>query len=251
MEENVKVVVLAAGKGTRLQTEGSELPKVMRNANGKPLLWYVLDAVSFIDKRDTILVVGYMKDAVLGYFNDYPFVEQIVQSGTGHAVMEAKAELSGFDGAVLVCCGDMPAIKTETYRDLVNSHFLDGNDCTILTGESSVQLSYGRIIRDQNNRFLRIVEDKDCTDEQRLITELNSGVYVFDCKMLLESLDSLGNNNAQKEYYLTDVPEIMRDKGAKVGLCKRELGDEIVGVNTIEQLWQVEEIIKKRESDRG
>ena len=247
MPDNIKAVVLAAGKGTRLQTENNELPKVMRTVREKPLLWYVLEGISFIDKNDTIIVVGYMKEAVTEYFGGYAFAEQVEQLGTGHAVKAAKDQLVNFDGAVLVCCGDMPAIKRETYESFVRAHFDQMNACTILTGESSIQLSYGRIVRDDDGGFKEIVEDRDCTEEQRQITELNSGVYIFDCQKMLLALESLGNNNNQKEYYLTDVPAIMKDSGEQVGLYKRDLGDEIVGVNTMEQLLQVEEIIANRE----
>ena len=111
MDRRIKAVVLAAGKGTRLQTEGCSLPKVMREANGKPLLHYVLGALSFIERRDIVLVVGYQKEKVTGYFSDYPVCEQKEQLGTGHAVMSARDALKGYSGAVLVCCGDMPLIQ--------------------------------------------------------------------------------------------------------------------------------------------
>ena len=245
-DTEIKAIVLAAGKGTRLQTGDRDAPKVMRAACGKPLLWYVLDALSFIDIKDVVIVVGYMKDEVTGYFGGYTFAEQLEQLGTGHAVMAAETELQRFDGAVLVCYGDMPAVKRETYEALISEHFKRGNDCTILTGESAISLPYGRVVRDVNGDFLEIVEDSDCTPQQRMITELNSGIYLFRAKMLLEALKDLKNDNAQGEYYVTDVPAIMRLHGAKVGICKRDLGDEIIGVNTIEQLNQVEEILGVR-----
>ena len=242
----IKAVVLAAGKGTRLQTEDSDAPKVMRAACGKPLLWYVLDALSFIEKKDVVIVVGYKKDEVVSRFEGYTFAEQERQLGTGHAVMAAESRLSGFSGVVLVCYGDMPAIRRETYEALIEAHFEHGNDCTILTGESSIPLPYGRIVRDKNGRFLYVAEDRDCTPEQLEITELNSGVYMFSAPLLLQALKSLGCENAQGEYYITDVPAIMRDSGARVGLLRRDLGDEIIGVNTPEQLAQVEAILKAR-----
>ncbi len=244
--ENIKAVVLAAGKGTRLRTEGCDLPKVMRLAAGKPLLSYVLDGLDFIDKKDITIVVGYKKETVIAGFDGYDFAVQAEQLGTGHAVMSAKDALSGFDGAVLVCCGDMPLIRKETYRALCEAFFASGAACAILTGTSSEKLPYGRIVRDENGGFVKMVEDKDCTPEQKNITELNSGVYVFDCKKLLASLTRLKNNNAQGEYYLTDVPEILQLDGEKISLCKRDLGLEIIGVNTPEQLAQVESVIKDR-----
>ena len=121
--ENIKAVVLAAGKGTRLQTEGVDLPKVMREALGKPLLHYVLEGLGFINKEDITIVVGYKKEKVTDYFSGYGFAIQAEQLGTGHAVMSAKEALDGYDGAVLVCCGDMPLITRETYEALVKTHF--------------------------------------------------------------------------------------------------------------------------------
>jgi len=248
MEEKLKAVVLAAGRGTRLQSEQDDAPKVMRRANGKPLIWYVLDALSFIEKKDIIIVVGYKKEEVTDNFKGYEYAEQREQLGTGHAVMAAQAELSGYEGAVLVCYGDMPAIKRETYEAFIGDHFENGNDCTILTGESTIPLPYGRIIRCSDGCFSHVVEQRDCTEDELRITELNSGVYVFDTPKLIESLGKLKNDNVQGEYYLTDVPAIMRSNGARVGICKRDLGDEIIGVNTMEQLMQVEEILHRRSS---
>ena len=246
MHTGIKVIVLAAGKGTRLSSGGSDAPKVMREACGKPLLWYVLDALSFIDKKDIIIVVGYKKDEVTSCFNGYAFAEQHEQLGTGHAVMAAEANLANFNSSVMVCYGDMPAVRRETYEELVLAHSEQGNDCTILTGESSLRLPYGRIIRDFNGGFLQIVEERDCTQEQLDITELNSGVYIFRAPLLFGALKNLKRDNTQGEYYLTDVPSIMSADGAKVGIHKRDLDDEIVGVNTLEQLKQVEGILTNR-----
>ena len=245
MTEKVKAVVLAAGKGTRLGTNDEDLPKVMRRACGKPLLGYVLDALSFIEKKDVIIVVGYKKGEVIGNFAGYTYAVQTEQLGTGHAVKAAEEALAGFDGSVLVCCGDMPAVKRSTYESLVTDHFAGGNDCTILTGESAIALLCGRIVRGQGGEFREIVEDRDCTPEQNKITELNSGVYIFKAPMLLRALENLNRDNAQGEYYLTDVPAIMLSNGAKIGICRRDLGNEILGVNTPEQLTQIEEILRE------
>ena len=242
----IKAVVLAAGKGTRLQSEDTDIPKVMRKANNRPILEYVLDAIDFIAKKDIIIVVGYKKEEVINNFRGYTFSEQKVQLGTGHAVMAAQAELENFGGSVLICYGDMPVVKTETYRELIRQHIEQNNGCTILSAQSLEPLPYGRIIRDTGGGFAEIIEDRDCTPEQKKITELNSGVYVFRCKMLLDALKNLKNDNNQGEYYLTDAPYIMKTQGAKIGLCKRDLGDEIIGVNDLEQLRQVEKILGER-----
>ncbi|MCL2227640.1 MAG: NTP transferase domain-containing protein [Oscillospiraceae bacterium] len=243
MISQLKTIVLAAGKGSRLQAGESDAPKVMRLARGKPLLWHVLNALPAMPKEDVVIVVGYGKEQVIGYFDGYVFAEQAEQLGTGHAVMAASGQLSDFNGAVLICYGDMPLIKGETYEAFLKAHFEQGNDCTILTGETTLDLPFGRIVRDADGIFLCVVEDRDCTPEQRMITELNTGVYVFNAPLMLAALKEVKNNNAQGEYYLTDVPEILRKNGARVGLFRRNLGDEILGVNTLEQLEQVEEIL--------
>ena len=246
MENNMKAVILAAGKGTRLKTEGCDLPKVMREALGKPLLYHVLSGLTFIDKKDTIIVVGYQKEKVIEAFEGYSFCEQKEQLGTGHAVMSAKDALNGFKGAVLICCGDMPLVKEESYRALMEEHFKNGNDCTILAGTSDINLPYGRIVRKEDGSFKCIVEERDCTPEEKAIRELNVGVYVISCEKLLPALNKLKNSNSQSEYYLTDIPAIFLEEGLKVGLLSREMNEEIIGVNTVEQLVWVEEELRKR-----
>lgn len=243
--KKLKAVILAAGKGTRLQTEGNTLPKVMREAAGKPLLAHVLKALDFISSEDCVLVVGYKKECVMEAFNGYTFAEQKEQLGTGHAVMAAFTALKDYDGALLICCGDMPLIKRETYLALINAHMSSDNVCTILSGTSDIDLPYGRILRDNNGQFCGMVEDKDATPEQKPIRELNSGVYVFDAQSLRSVLRDLGNNNAQGEYYLTDAPVLLMKRGLPIGICKRDLGCELIGVNTHEQLRQTEELLLK------
>ena len=243
MRDRLKAIVLAAGKGTRLRTEGCDLPKVMRLAAGRPLLSYVLDGLSFIDNEDITIVVGYKKEDVMAGFPQYSFAEQREQLGTGHAVMSAASVLDGYDGAVLVCCGDMPLLKRETYKAMWDAYRTSNTACVILTGTADTYLPYGRIVRDENGEFVKMVEEKDCTEEQKKITELNSGVYIFDSALLLSALKELKSDNAQGEYYLTDVPAILKSRGEKISLCRRELGNEIIGVNTVEQLKEVESII--------
>lgn len=241
--DKVKAIILAAGKGTRLQSEEYQLPKALRQAAGKPLLHYVVKALDFLPVEDTVIVVGYMGDQVVKAFPEYPYAVQAEQLGTGHAVQCARGELEGFEGTVLVCCGDMPLLKKETYQALLEAHRGSGNSCTFLTGTSTVELPFGRIERDGNGNFLRVVEDKDCTPEQKKIRELNAGVYAFDSRELLECLSLLKNDNVQGEYYLTDVPELMRQRGGRIGVCCVELNEQIIGVNTVEQLEMVERVL--------
>lgn len=240
----IKAVVLAAGKGTRMMTETNTMPKVLRLACGKPLLYYVLKTLQFVPKEDTILVVGYRREDVIAAFPDYPHAVQDPQLGTGHAVRCAKAELEGFDGTVLVCYGDMPLLKEEVYRGLLKDHARTGSVCTLLSGTTEEKLPYGRVLKDENGEFLQVVEDRDCTPEQKAIRELNVGIYAFDCKELLACLDLLRNNNAQQEYYLTDVPALMKQRGGKVSVYTAELNEQILGVNTPEQLAIAEKYLK-------
>jgi bifunctional UDP-N-acetylglucosamine pyrophosphorylase/glucosamine-1-phosphate N-acetyltransferase/UDP-N-acetylglucosamine pyrophosphorylase len=246
MSTNLKAVVLAAGKGTRLQTEGVEIPKVMRLAAGKPLLRYVCDARGFIPAKDIVLVVGFLREQVIEAFPACSFAVQEQQLGTGHAVACAMETLRDFEGDVLVCCGDMPLLRRDTYRSLVEIHRAEGNACTLLTGTTDDALPYGRIVRGADGRFAAIVEEKDCTPEQRAIRELNSGVYLFRAGALRETLGRLRTDNAQGEYYLTDVPALLLAEGEKVGVCCRELGNEILGVNTPEQLELVGKLLAAR-----
>lgn len=243
MKNNLKAVILAAGQGKRLGSGEAGIPKVMRMAADKPLLGHVLDKLSFISPADTIIIVGYMKEQVIDAFPGYTFAEQAQQLGTGHAVAMAREQLEGFEGAVLVCCGDMPLITRQTYEALCNEYFASGADCTILTGVYEEKKPYGRIVRGEDGSFLRIVEQKDCTPEEDAIREYNSGVFVFSCPALLDSLGKLKSNNAQNEYYLTDVPALILEKGGKVSLCRRDLGNELLGVNTKEDLAQVEALL--------
>ena len=206
MNYDLKAVVLAAGKGTRLQTEGEPVAESYAFSKRETAFRVRLDALSFISVEDTILVVGYKKEEVLAYFKAYPSAVQEQQLGTGHAVLSAEGSLHGFEGSVLICCGDMPLLKKQTYQALADVHFKDHNACTILTGTSDVSLPYGRIVRDENGNFVQLVEEKDCSPDQLKIQELNSGVYIFEASKLLPALSKLKNNNAQGEYYLTDVP---------------------------------------------
>lgn len=242
----VKALVLAAGKGTRLQTEGIDLPKVMRLADGKPLLHYVLTALDFLPPEDVILVVGWKKEAVLSAYPQYPHAVQEQLNGTGGAVRFAAPLLEGFDGHVIICCGDAPLMKKETFQALVQTHLEENNDCTLLSAHLEEGGNYGRVTREADGSFRAIVEDRDCTPEEKQITEVNTGTYVFRTAPLLESLGQLSQDNAQGEFYLTDVPAILKAKGLRVGLCDTCSPQEMLGVNTVEQLSEVEAILRAR-----
>jgi len=243
---NIKALVLAAGKGTRLRTEGINLPKVMRLADGKPLLHYVLTALDFLPQEDVILVVGYQKEAVLEAYPQYPHAMQEVQNGTGHAVQCAAHLLEDFDGHVLICCGDTPLMQRETFRSLVDIHLKEGNACTMLSAILDEGGNYGRVLREEDGSFKCIVEARDCTPEQAAVREVNVGAYLFHVPELLSALGQLNTDNAQGELYLTDCPAIIKAAGHRVGVCDTCSAQEMLGVNTVEQLQEVEDILRGR-----
>lgn len=244
---SAKAIVLAAGKGSRLHSEEHILPKVLRQANGKALLDYVLQATDFIPQKDTVLVVGYKGQLVVDHVGgQYQIAEQVQQLGTGHAVKMAESELKRYSGPVLVVYGDMPLFSPNTYQSLLKVHKESQAACTLLTAVLHNPPDYGRIIRDEKNEVLDIREVKDCSDAEKAIKELNSGVYVFDAKKLFSVLHELKNDNAQGEYYLTDVPKHLLRRGDRVASYTLVGSDEVYGVNTLEELHLVEALLKKR-----
>ncbi|MDR2615898.1 MAG: NTP transferase domain-containing protein [Oscillospiraceae bacterium] len=251
MRDNISAIVLAGGKGRRL---GGREAKVMRPANGKPLLRYVLDALDFLPRENIIIVVGYGRDEVTASFPGYRYAVQEEQLGTGHAALCAQAELDQIalnqtapGSAVIVCCGDMPLLRRESYIELTERHLSEGRDCTILSGESATPLSFGRVIRSRDGTFLKIAEARDCTPEELLVTELNSGVYAFSPEKLFPALRALSRENAQGEYYLTDAPGLIKAGGGSVGIYKKDLREEILGVNTPDDLALAEKLLAARE----
>ena len=158
-----------------------------------------------------------------------------------------EAVTCALNGSVLVCYGDMPLMRRATYESRIETHKREGNDCTLLSAVSDEELPYGRIVRKSDGSFSHIVEDKDCTPEEKAIRELNVGVYVFESGPLWEAIDQLRPNNAQGEYYLTDAPAYILSRGGRVGACPTCTAEEMLGVNTVEQLAQVEELVRRRE----
>ena len=243
----MKSIILAAGKGTRLHSAEHDCPKVMHTINGKPLLEIALGLVDFIDKKDITIVVGYKKEQIIDTFGDkYNYVEQKEQLGTGHAVSMCAELFENYDGNVIVTYGDMPLYRKQSLKNLCDYHEKVGADCTVMSAYNPNLPTYGRIVRNRCGNFKGIIEAKDCTEEQLKITECNSGVAVFNSKSLFKVLPLLQSNNKQNEYYLTDVPALMMSKKMKVDVFAIEDGEEILGVNTPEELIACEEILNKR-----
>lgn len=241
-----RAIVLAAGKGTRLQSDRFDAPKVLREAAGRPLLGWVLERIGFLAPADITIVIGYKGEQVQAAAGpDYTYAWQREQLGTGHAVQMAMPAIADYEGPVLICYGDMPLISAETYRGLFERHLAENNACTMLAYISDQDLHYGRILRGADGAFQAVVEDRDCTPEQKRITELNAGVYVFDAALLKAGLKQLRNNNAQSEYYLTDVPAWIREQGGRIGIYPTAGAYEGIGVNTQADLDLVSGILSE------
>ena len=243
----IRAIIPAAGKGSRLQKISGDVPKAMFSVLNRPMLEFVLDNISFIDKSETYIVVGYSKEKIIEHLGEpFHYVEQKQQLGTGHAVMECAEHFADFDGSVLVTFGDMPLFRREELLAMCRLHTEKGADCTLMTAENPSLKMWARVLRDKNNRFERIVEGKDCTTEQAAVKELFSGVMVFNSKSLFKILPSVGCANVQKEYYLTEVPELMVKNGMKVETYFTKDGDDLRGINTPEDLEICESILEKR-----
>ncbi|MCR5785327.1 MAG: NTP transferase domain-containing protein [Eubacterium sp.] len=240
----LKAIILAAGKGTRMK---SELPKVLHTIDNIPMAKYVGDAVRAAGTDEICYVIGYKKDEVKAALSGdgISFAIQDEQLGTGHAVKCASSFI-GEEGSVMVLCGDTPLITGETLKKFVSYHNENGNAVTVLSAIIDNPEGYGHIIRDDKGEFVRSVEHKDATDEEKTVKEINAGMYVFDAKALKDALVLLKNDNAQGEYYLPDTLEIIKEKGLKAGAYVLDDKDEIMGVNTLEQLAEAAAVIKAR-----
>ena len=238
-------VVLAAGKGTRMK---SDLPKVLCEANGRPLIDWVLDALEVAGVQQFLVVVGYEAELVKQALQDrdgVKFVLQDQQLGTGHAVKVCEDHLEGHDGPVLIVAGDSPMIQPESIRSLLDGFETEALDCLLGTLLKENPQGLGRIVRDEAGRFEAIVEEKDATDEQRAITEVNMSTYLFRPEHLLWALGQLKNNNRQGEFYLTDCPAILLGAGRKVDALPVLKPCEALSVNTVDELAEVEIALQK------
>jgi len=234
----MKAIVLAGGKGKRLHSQEVDRPKALREILGKPLIRYVLDNLSFLNPSDICIVVGFQGEKVRAALGPgYTYVEQKEQLGTGHAVLTAEEAFKGYDGDVMVFYGDMPLITSDTIRNMIRLHQQEKAAATLLTANVFQNPpAYGRIVRDREGQLVDIVELKDCTPQQAAIPELNVGTYVFQSGKLFDALHQVGNQNAQGEYLLTDVPIILLGKGERVVTYTTDRLEEIYGVNTPEEL---------------
>jgi len=245
---NRYAVILAAGQGTRMK---SKLYKVLHPVAGRAMVQHVIEQLNTVNLDKMVTIVGFGAEMVkekIGRSSE--FVIQEEQLGTGHAVLQAEDLLKDKEGTTIVACGDTPLIKGETFQQLFNHHEETGAGVTILTAKTDNPAGYGRVIRNDLNEVERIVEHKDANKEELLVEEINTGTYCFDNKALFEALQEVSNDNAQGEYYLPDVIEILRHKGKKVSAFLTPDFEETLGVNDRVALAQAEKTMKKRINEK-
>jgi bifunctional UDP-N-acetylglucosamine pyrophosphorylase / glucosamine-1-phosphate N-acetyltransferase len=245
---NTYAVILAAGQGTRMK---SKLYKVLHPVCGKPMVSHVVDNVRGVGADRVVTIVGFGAEKVeeeVGGRSE--FVLQEEQLGTGHAVLQAEQNLGGLDGTTIVVCGDTPLITPETMKALIDHHNETKAKATILTAFADDPTGYGRIIRDENGNFLRSVEQKDASAEEQQVREINTGTYCFDNKSLFETLQKVGNDNAQGEYYLPDVFSILLSEGETIAAYATDDFEETLGVNDRVVLAEAERVMRRRIAEK-
>jgi UDP-N-acetylglucosamine diphosphorylase/glucosamine-1-phosphate N-acetyltransferase len=247
IKRQLAVVILAAGKGTRMNNP--DMAKVMYRINDRPMIDYVIDLAVGLEAILVIAVVGWQKDSVVSHISQrgsiVRWVEQRPQLGTGHAVMQAAPLLAGFQGDVLVLSGDVPLLSRATMDSLITMHTQRGVSATMLTADLPDPTGYGRILRGEQGNVIGIVEHKDATESQRKITEINAGIYVFKADVLLEGLKHITQENVQHEYYLTDVFAFFWREHLEVAAMKTGEPAEIQGINTPTQLEDARRLMTK------
>jgi UDP-N-acetylglucosamine diphosphorylase/glucosamine-1-phosphate N-acetyltransferase len=235
MNKIISTLILAAGKGTRMK---SDLVKVLHPLRGKPLLTYSLDLARAVGSKKIVVVVGHQADLVRERFKNQRlfFVEQVQQLGTGHAVLQAKDHFDGYRGTILILCGDVPCLKASTVQRFIAHHFEENAVVTVMSTILDDPGSYGRVVTGMQGEVLKIVESRDASPDEKKIREINTGIYCVDSRFLFEAVSEIRNDNAQREYYLTDIIEIARQKGLRVRSFIAPDPIEVMGINTPEDL---------------
>ena len=237
-------LILAAGKGTRMK---SERPKVIQKVNGTPMLKRVIKTLENIGIEKNVFILGHKKDEVLEVMGEIQYVEQAEQLGTGHAILIAKEKIEEFKEDVLITYGDTPLLTEKTLSEMRRVFTEKNLDCILLECKVSDPFGYGRIIKDNGN-VVDIIEEKDATEEEKKINEVNTGVYIFKYDKLISSIEKIDNNNSKGEYYLTDAIKVLANIGAKVETYQIGDEDEVLGVNSKAQLAQASRILRNRKN---
>ena len=231
-------IVLAAGKGVRMK---SDIPKVLHPLSGKPLILYVIENLRQSGIDNIIVVVGYKGEMVIDTVGDsVEYVWQYEQLGTGHAVMQTEQRLNGYKGSVLIACGDVPLINTESFKSMIELSKQEKTKAVVLTMIQNNPFGYGRIVKDQNDNIIKIIEEKDASSEEKLVKEVNTGTYIFDNESLFVALKTLGRDNAQGEYYLTDTVSYIHSSGYDTRSVVLKNSIEGCGINSREDLKKLE-----------
>lgn len=238
-------LVLAAGQGKRMM---SDLPKVLHTMAGRPLLGHVLGMLDELGVGRTVVVIGHERERVRAAFPDaaVEWAVQAEQRGTGHAVLCAGPALEGFEGTLLVVCGDTPLLTAKTHHELLAGHAASGAAVTVLSMRVPEPRGYGRIVRGADGGIDRIVEERDAGPEIRALDEVNSGIYAFDYPKLANVLSRLTAQNSQGEYYLTDTVLLLKRDGHAAAVVLAPDHRELIGINTVEQLAEAEAIYRAR-----
>lgn len=242
------IIIMAAGKGTRMKNP--DIAKVMYEIAGKPMISHVVELSKKLKPSRILVIVGWQRNSVVDYFavkeNNIEFVDQLQQLGTGHAIMQTESYLADFEGNVLILSGDVPLLTEQTLDGLLKHHNESSSSATIVSAEISNPTGYGRIIRSKDGTVIKIVEQKDASDEELSVREINSGIYLFDIVKLFEALKHIKPVNAQGEYYLTDVFEYFWKNRWKVSALKTNDSNEIMGINDLEQLEEARKLFDLR-----
>lgn len=239
-------LILAAGQGKRIGASEKGIPKVMFPVKGQPMIRYAVDHIKSAGIEDVILVVGFQKEVVMDYFKDeVKYAVQEEQKGTGHAVLMAKDLIVNNYQAACVCYGDHILYKPETIKKLIEVYQTEKPTITMLTGQvdDPSRFGFGRIVRNEQGEIIANVEQKDCTPEQLKIKEFNPCFFIFDVNWLYENLPRLSTNNAQGEYYLTDMIDIAVKQGKKISSTLVEDWHEVMGINNPEHLAEAEKYL--------
>ncbi len=246
-DKNISVLVLAAGLGTRMK---SSRAKVLHEVLSKPMVLHVMDTVKTLDLDQTYVVVGHQREKVAELVNEYQAkcIIQEEQLGTGHAVLSAEKELHSIGGTVLILSGDVPLIRVETLQAMLAGHIRNKPVLTLMTTTLDDPANYGRIMRNSQGKLLEIIEEKDATDEQKKISEINAGIYCVEVEFLFDALKKVTTDNKQGEMYLTDIVKIAINAGLQVDIFSVASSEEVLGINSRNELAEANKFLQQKEN---
>lgn len=238
-------IILAAGKGTRMK---SDLVKILHPLCGKPMVWYVAELARTLRVQKIVIVVGHQASKVRETMGkeDLIYALQEEQLGSAHAVLQAAGALEGFAGDILILCGDVPLLRPATIEGLLTNHRAHGGVITVMTAVLDDPGSYGRVVKNETGDVLKIVETRDANSKEKMIREINTGIYCARSDFLFEAVRTIGNTNNQGEYYFTDIFEIARNRGWKTGSFIIPDPTEAMGINTAGDLAAAEKRMRDR-----